>query len=286
MLTRRLIPVVLVRDGLVVQSKNFSEYLPIGRPEIAVKYLTDWGADEILLMDIGASKSAKSPNYSLIEACANSSNIPLTVGGGISSLQDARRIFDSGADKISINAAACNYLFLEVSVVFGAQAIVLAIDTKLVNGVQKVFDYRLNLVRELSVMDFVNSFNDNWYGEIMIQSADRDGSKTGYELSLFQEVADKVNKPIIALGGYGSPTDLEALFGNSNVSAGAIGNSIHHFEHALIVIKSKLDKNLNVRFETGANYLAAQLDSNSRIRKRSELYLNDLLYKRISQEVI
>jgi cyclase len=286
MLTRRLIPVVLFREGLVVQSQNFSEYLPIGRPEIAVKYLTDWGADEILLIDIDASKSGKSPNFSLIEACANSSNIPLTVGGGISSAQDARRIFDSGADKISINAAASNNLFSEVSVVFGAQAVVLAIDTKVVNGAHKVFDYRLNLVRELSVLDFVTSFNDSLYGEIMIQSVDRDGSKTGYELSLYRKVADKIDKPIIALGGYGSPADLETLFGDTSVSAAAIGNSLHHYEHALIAIKSKLDKSLNVRNETEANYRAMQFDSNSRIRKLSEVYLKELLYKRISQEVI
>jgi imidazole glycerol-phosphate synthase subunit HisF len=285
-LTRRVIPVVLMRNNSVIQSRNFNQYLPVGRPEIAVKYLNDWGADEIVLLDIGASKSGDSPNFSLIEACANSSNIPLAVGGGISSIEDARRIFDSGADKLTLNSAASNELFLEISAIFGAQAIILAVDTKVVDGENLLYDYKSNTVKNISILKFLDSFNHDLFGEIIIQSADRDGSKTGYEIGLLHKVADKVKKPIIALGGYGSPTHLNSLFKNSSVSAGAIGNSVHHFEHTLVVIKSNLDKNLGIRIETDANYNDLPLDVHARLRKRSDFSLNELLYHRISQEVI
>jgi cyclase len=285
-LTRRVIPVVLVRNNSVVQSRIFNEHLPVGRPEIAVKYLNDWGADEIILLDIGASKSGDSPNFSLIEACANSSNVPLAVGGGISSVEDARRIFESGADKLTLNTAASNELFLEIGAIFGAQAIVLAVDTKVVNGEYLLYDYKSNTVKNSTILNFINSFNHDLFGEIVIQSVDRDGLKTGYELDLLHEVADKVKKPIIALGGYGSPAHLNLLFKDSRISAGAIGNSVHHFEHSLIVIKSNLDKDLGIRFETDANYSDVPIDFQARPRKRSEFFLNELLYHRISQEVI
>ena len=286
MLTRRVIPVVLIKNEVVVQSRNFKEYFPVGRPEIAVKYLNDWGADEILLLDIGASKSGNSPNFSLIESCANSSNVPLTVGGGISSLEDAQRIFDSGADKLSLNSSANNKLFLEISVIFGAQAIVLAVDTKFVNGENLLYDYKSNSVKELPILDYIKLFNHDLFGEILIQSADRDGLKTGYELNFLHKAANEIKKPIIALGGYGSPVDLNSLFKNSGISAGAIGNSVHHFEHSLIVIKSNLDNDLGIRFETQANYSDLSLDIYARVKKRSESFLNELLYQRITQEDI
>ena len=286
MLTRRVIPVVLIKNEVVVQSRNFKEYFPVGRPEIAVKYLNDWGADEILLLDIGASKYGNSPNFSLIESCANSSNVPLTVGGGISSLEDAQRIFDSGADKLSLNSSANNKLFLEISVIFGAQAIVLAVDTKFVNGENLLYDYKSNSVKELPILDYIKLFNHDLFGEIIIQSADRDGLKTGYELNFLHKAANEINKPIIALGGYGSPVDLNSLFKNSGISAGAIGNSVHHFEHSLIVIKSNLDNDLGIRFETQANYNDLSLDIYARVKKRSESFLNELLYQRITQEDI
>ena len=277
---------VLIQNKVVVQSRNFQEHFPVGRPEIAVKYLNDWGADEIILLDIGVSKSGDSPNFSLIESCANSSNVPLTVGGGISSTEDARRIFDSGADKLSLNSSASNQLFLQISMIFGAQAIVLAVDTKNVNGENLLYNYKTNSVKNLPVLDYIKSFNHDLFGEIIIQSADRDGLKTGYELNFLHKVADEVKKPIIALGGYSSPVDLDSLFKNSHISAGAIGNSVHHFEHSLIVIKSNLDSDLGIRFETHANYYDLPMDKHARIGKRSETFLNELLYQRIIQEDI
>ena len=109
---------------------------------------------------------------------------------------------------------------------------------------------------------------------------------TTSELNFLHKVADEVKKPIIALGGYGSPVDLDYLFKNSRVSAGAIGNSVHHFEHSLIVIKSNLDNELGIRFETQANYNNLPVDIHTRISKRSENFLNELLYQRITQEDI
>jgi len=285
-LTRRVIPAVLIRNNLVVQSRNFQDYLPVGRPEIAVKYLNDWGADEILILDIEASKSGSGPNFSLIEACANSSSVPLTVGGGVSSINEARRIFESGADKISLNASASNNLFLQISAIFGAQAIVLAVDTKKVSGKNQLYDYKSKIVKSVSVLDFLSTFNNDLFGEILIQSADRDGTGNGYDHAFLSKVAEQVQKPIIAMGGYGSPKHLNELLIDSRISAGAIGNAVHHFEHALIVIKSSLDQNLNVRFETDASYKGLPLDSNARVTKRDEIFLKELLYQRVSQEVI
>jgi len=286
MLTRRVIAVVLIRNNVVVQSQNFEKYLPVGRPEIAVKYLTDWGADEIILLDIGATISQGSPNFSLIEKCANSSNIPLTVGGGIASIHDVQQIFNSGADKISINSAASDQFLTEISSIYGAQSIVLAVDTKQVGKENLVYEYKTRSTTKIQVSDFLESFRIDSFGEILIQSSDRDGLRNGYNLELFHKISSEVKKPVIALGGYNSPKDLNQLFGNSSVSGGAIGNALHHQEHSLTVIKSHLDRNLNIRFETDSDYCEVQLDKNSRILKRDDVYLQELLYSRIQKEMI
>lgn len=276
----------MIQNGIAVQSFQFREHLPIGRPDIAVKYLAEWGADEIIILDLEATKSGKSPNLRIIEDCANAASVPLTVGGGIRTLNDAQRILNSGADKISINSGAGNPLLSQISSVFGAQAIVVSVDYKKVEKEFVVFDYQSQQTREISVIDFVKTLDQNLFGEILIQSSDRDGSGRGFDIDFLRKIESDIDKPVIAAGGFGMPMHLDELFSETDISAGAIGNSLHHFEHALIVLKSNLNGSYRTRFETDATYVNLHIDKIARVLKRDDSFLNELLYKKIPRETI
>jgi cyclase len=286
MLTRRVIPAILIKDDWVVQSKGFGEFLPIGIPQIAVKYLSDWGADEILILDISATKSNKKPNFSLIESCATLSQVPLSIGGGVSNLEVAQNLFHIGVEKVAINHAASSELFSKIADKFGSQSIVLSLDVQNVDGKNMVFDHKRSKHTDLTVYEKLSSLDNSLFGEVLIQSVDRDGSESGYDIESLSEICQHTEKPIIALGGYGVPKDLEQLFRETNVSAAAIGNRFHHSEHSLIVAKSSLGIDLNIRLETNARYDGIKTDKLGRISKREEEYLNELLYKKIEKEEI
>jgi cyclase len=243
-----------VKDDQVVQSVSFRNYLPIGKAEIAIKYLTQWGADEILLLDISATKLGKEPNYELIERCARTCDVPLTVGGGISQVKHAQKLFDVGADKVSINYGTDPILLAEIGRIYGTQAIVLAVDVVTHKNQSLLYDYVSLSIREDSLYDFVSTLGQDNFGELLIQFVERDGSGSGYDVDFLREAASLINKPIIALGGYGCSRHIEELFINTKVSAAAIGNAMHHKEHSLIVCKSRLPKNLGIRFDSLARY--------------------------------
>jgi cyclase len=286
MLTKRIIALIVVQHGRVVQSKNFESHLPIGSPRIAAKYLTDWGADEILYLDITSTKFGSRPNYRLIEECAKSSNVPLTVGGGISSIIEVRKIFNLGADKVSINSAASPELFQEISQLYGAQAIVFSMDVKRSFGKVDIYEYKTKKNTGVSVSERLNSFSSDSYGEILIQCVDRDGSQNGYDLEFFHWIAAQTNKPIIAAGGYGKPSHLDDLLKQTRVSACVIGNVLFHYEQSLALIKSYLGKDSGIRVESNLLFPQQGVDEIGRVVKPTEEFLNNLLYTKTIKEVI
>ena len=286
MLTRRVIPTIIIKEDRVVQSKGFKQHLPIGIPEIAVKYLADWGADEILLLDISASKLDKAPNYSMVEKCSINLQIPLTVGGGISTVTKARSVFNAGADKISINSSASSLLFAEIGELYGAQAIVFAIDVVRKGSKSLVYDHRKHLVSSQSVKQKILEIDNNLYGELLVQAVDRDGAECGFDIECLSKIEKHLGNPVIALGGYGTPDHLNELFGETSVSAGAIGNVMHHYEHSLMIAKTHLGLNSSIRLETTGDYDLLPVDSLGRILKRSNAYLNELFYAKPKKDVI
>jgi cyclase len=236
MLAKRIIPCLDVTAGRVVKGTNFVDLRDAGDPvEIARRY-DEQGADEVTFLDITASSDARDIILHVIEKVAEQVFIPLTVGGGVRTVEDVRRLLNAGADKVSINTAAVNHpeVVAEASAKVGSQCIVVAIDAKQVApGKWEVFTHGGRNNTGLDAVEWARKVERLGAGEILLTSMDRDGTRAGFDLALTRAVADAVRIPVIASGGVGS---LEHLA--EGVSAGradaVLAASIFHFgEHTV-----------------------------------------------------
>jgi imidazole glycerol-phosphate synthase subunit HisF len=289
MLKKRVVAVVVVQDGIAVQSIGFKKYLPVGRPEIAVEFLGQWGIDEIVLIDISASRRGDGPDTKMVERVAKKCFVPLTVGGGINQLTHVDQLIQGGADKVSLNHSLYENsgLISEVGQVFGAQCVVVSIDAiKTANG-YRVYDYLGACETSNSVGAYAQLAAERGAGEILLNSVDRDGSGIGFDTALISEVCESVNIPVICVGGAGSPLHFVEIFNSTKVHAAAAANFFHFSEHSVTVTKSTLVKEgIPIRHDTHANYASAMLDSRGRLLKKSDADLENLLFERIEKEVI
>ncbi len=211
MLAKRIIPCLDVADGRVVKGVNFVNLRDAGDPvEIARRY-DEQGADELAFLDIRASVEKRALLYDMIEAVASQVFIPLTVGGGVNTVDDVRALLNAGADKVSINTAgvARPELFGEAAARYGAQCIVAAIDAKQDGpGKWQVYIRGGRTATGLDAVEWARRVASLGAGEILLTSMDRDGARTGFDLALTRAVADAVEVPVIASGGVGSLADL------------------------------------------------------------------------------
>lgn len=288
MLKKRLVACILIRKGWVVQSIGFQRYLPVGRPSVAVEFLNNWGIDEIVLLDISASLENRKPDFDLISKVAKNCFVPLTVGGGISCVEDIRMLLHCGADKVSINTVALQRpdFIKEASSIFGKQCIVVSIDAKKNdNGTFGIFN-RLN-GNGVELSSWVKRVEDAGAGEILLTSVDADGKKEGYGIDLINTVTGEVKIPVIACGGAGHPRHfLEGIL-LGNASAVAAGNFFHFTEHSPIIVKSYLiSHGIDVRLDTYAHYDNVSFNDSGRITKFSDNYLEKLRFQYIPEEVI
>lgn len=230
MLAKRIIPCLDVNAGRVVKGVNFVDLRDAGDPvEIARQY-DQQGADEVTFLDITASSDARDLILPVIEAVADQVFIPLTVGGGVRTVEDVRRLLNAGADKISINTAAIQNpnLVRDCSDKFGAQCIVVAIDAKRVGDHWEVFTHGGRNSTELDAVDWARRVAELGAGEILLTSMDRDGTGKGFDLELTRAVSQAVNIPVIASGGVGNLDDL--VDGVTKGAADAVlAASIFHF---------------------------------------------------------
>jgi cyclase len=288
-LKRRVVAVVLVQDGIVVQSVGFRKYMPVGKPGIAVEFLCQWGADEIVLIDISASKRGGGPDMKILEQVAQKCLVPLTVGGGITRLSHVDQLIHGGADKVSLNRVfhEDSKLVSEIGEVYGAQCVVVSIDAiKTANG-YRVYDYLEARETSYFVKDYARLAAESGAGEILINSVDRDGSGIGFDTALVSEVCESVNIPVICVGGAGSPLHFLDIFKFTKVHAAAAANFLHYSEHSLTVTKSVLTQaGVPIRHDTDVDYSSAIFDSKGRLLKKSDADLGNLLYERIEKEVI
>ncbi|PIT17583.1 imidazole glycerol phosphate synthase subunit HisF [Snodgrassella alvi] len=232
-LAKRIIPCLDVDNGRVVKGVNFVSLRDAGNPvEIAQRY-NDEGADELTFLDITASSDNRDTILHVIEAVARRVFIPLTVGGGVRSIEDVRRLLNAGADKVSINTAAVTNpeLVNEASAFFGNQAIVVAVDAKAVNAENtrwEVFTHGGRKQTGLDAVVWVRDMALRGAGEILLTSMDRDGTKAGFNLPLTRAVSDAVSVPVIASGGVGNIEHLieGVLVGHADAVLAA---SIFHF---------------------------------------------------------
>ena len=244
MLAKRIIPCLDVNAGRVVKGVNFVSLRDAGDPvEIARRY-DQQGADEVTFLDITASSDDRDLILPMIEAVADQVFIPLTVGGGVRTVEDVRRLLNAGADKISMNTAAIQQpnLIRQCSDKFGAQCIVVAIDAKRVGAHWEVFTHGGRNPTGLNALQWAARVTEMGAGEILLTSMDRDGTRQGFDLELTRAVAQSVSVPVIASGGVGS---LEHLY--EGVTQGAadavLAASIFHFgEHTIGEAKAYLSR--------------------------------------------
>jgi len=242
MLKKRIIPCLDIQDGRTVKGINFVDIIDAGDPVELAKRYVDGCADELVFLDITATIDKRKTLAVLVEKVAQAINIPFTVGGGISSVEDAKRIIDSGADKISVNSSAVNNpeLVKELARELGSQCVVVAIDTKLINNNWKVFVKGGREETDLLAVDWANCVEDLGAGEILLTSMNNDGTKDGFAIDICKEITDSVNIPVIASGGAGNANHFSEVFSKTNVSAGLAASIFHFSEVSIPDLKQEL----------------------------------------------
>jgi cyclase len=235
MLKRRIIPCLDIRDGRTVKGVNFVNIEDAGDPiELAKKYV-EQGADEVVFLDITATVENRRTLNDLVKRIAAEINIPFTVGGGISSVEDVSNLIRSGADKISINTSAIKRpeLIGEVALEFGSQCVVVAIDTKSVAGEWMVYTHGGRTLTSKKCIEWALEAEEFGAGEILLTSMDNDGTKNGFALDITKQVADAVNIPVIASGGAGRNQHFKDMFDFTGATGG-LAASIFHYGEILI----------------------------------------------------
>lgn len=231
MISKRIIPCLDVRGGRVVKGKNFLGLRDVSSPVSLAEYYSDAGADELVFYDITASSEGRALFTDILAECARRVFIPLTVGGGINSLEDFERVLRCGADKVSVNSGAIKNpaLIGEAAGRYGSQCVVLSADVKRVGGVFRVFAKGGREDTGLEALEWLRRGAGSGAGEIVVNSIDTDGVKKGFDLEMLSAVCGVVDVPIIASGGAGSAGDFRDLFERlPGVDAG-LAASVFHF---------------------------------------------------------
>lgn len=242
MLKKRIIPCLDIKNGRTVKGINFEDLIDAGDPIELAKYYSENGADELVLLDITATVEGRKTMLEIVKRVAQAINIPFTVGGGISSVEDAKQLLWNGADKISINSSAVRNpnLIFDLASQFGNQCVVLAIDAKLLNNKWKVFLNGGRIETELELFTWAKKGIELGAGEILFTSMDHDGTKNGFALKALNELASTTNVPIIASGGCGFREHFLELFQETSVDA-ALAASVFHFgEIEIPILKNYL----------------------------------------------
>jgi cyclase len=251
MLTKRIIPCLDIRDGRTVKGINFEGIRDAGDPvELAARYAAE-GADELVFLDITATIENRKTLHELVNRIAHHIDIPFTVGGGISSVEDVSRLLQNGADKVSVNSAAFRRpeLIEELAASFGSQCVVLAIDTRQEeDGEWYVYLNGGRIRTEMTCFDWAKQGVEAGAGEILLTSMNHDGTKQGFAHDITRLLSDQLPVPVIASGGGGKPEHFSAVFREAHADA-ALAASIFHFgEIAIPELKSYLRKEgINIR---------------------------------------
>jgi cyclase len=258
---KRLIPVLLLKNGWLVQSKDFNYYKNLGNPITAVKRLSEWAADELIYIDITKDvfydinrDDLKYSNFNsfnkIIKEVAKSTFMPLTVGGKIRSLKDIEHRIKNGADKVIINTIATeNIKFINTAAKeFGKQCIVVSVDYKKINNKYLVYSHLKSSCINLEVEYFCKKIQELGAGEIFINSVDRDGSGLGYDISFLKKISKEIYIPIICCGGAGKWEHFEEVAKKTNVDGIAAANIFHYKDQSVYLAKEFLcKKKLNFR---------------------------------------
>ncbi|NOQ91478.1 MAG: imidazole glycerol phosphate synthase subunit HisF [Flavobacteriaceae bacterium] len=251
MLTKRIIPCLDIKNGRTVKGVNFVSLRDAGDPVELAKFYSVAGADELVFLDISATEERRKTLIDLVLHVAEKVNIPFTVGGGISSVEDVAILLKSGADKVSINSSAVKNpnLINQLSAKFGSQCIVIAIDAKQINGIWKVHLVGGKVATELNLFDWAKEVEQRGAGEILFTSMDHDGTKNGFANEALAKLSDDLNIPIIASGGAGNMQHFVDTFKEGKADA-ALAASVFHFKEIEIKDLKQELKNNNIPVRT------------------------------------
>ncbi len=244
MVAKRIIPCLDVKDGRTVKGVNFVGLKDVGDAvELGCRYALE-GADELVYLDISATCEGRKTFTSLVERIAQNINIPFTVGGGISTMDDAARLLDAGADKISINSAAVANpdIINQIAAKYGSQFLVLAIDAKQVDGIWRITTHGGNKLTDKELISWAYEGQERGAGEILFTSMDHDGTKNGYPCETYAALSDKLSIPIIASGGAGSVDDIVKVLTEGKADAALAASIFHYGEVSIGELKQELMK--------------------------------------------
>ncbi len=251
MITKRIIPCLDVKDGRVVKGVNFKGLADVSSPVELGRYYSDCGADELVFYDITASAEGRALFTDILKEVAKTIFIPLTVGGGINTLEDFGRVLKCGADKVSVNSGAIRNpeLIPAAAKKYGDQCVVISADVKRVDGVYRVFAKGGRENTGMEAISWIQRCVDNGAGEVVLNSIDTDGVKGGFDLEMLEAVSNAVNVPVIASGGAGCAEDFVKLFkALPKVDAGLAASIFHFGEVKIADLKQLLKENdINVR---------------------------------------
>ena len=245
MLKNRIIPCLDVKNGRVVKGINFVNLKDAGDPVEQAKIYSDSGADEICFLDITASNENRDTIYDVVERTSKNCFVPLTVGGGVRSVEDVKKLLNCGADKVSINTAAVQNLKVveESSKKFGSQCIVVAIDAKKNDDMWEVFTHGGRNSTGIDAIEYATKMENCGAGELLVTSMDRDGTQIGYDNKLLSKISSIVNIPIIASGGVGNLEHLVDGIKIGKASAVLAASIFHYGTYTISDAKKYLNKN-------------------------------------------
>ena len=246
MITKRIIPCLDVRNGRVVKGVNFEGLSDVSDPVELGKYYSDNGADELVFYDITASAEGRQLFTDILRRVASTIFIPLTVGGGINTVDDFDRVLKCGADKVSVNSGAIRNpdLVREAAQKYGDQCVVLSVDVKRVDGEFRVFAKGGREDTGMEAISWIRRCVSSGAGEVVVNSIDTDGVKRGFDIEMLQAVCDVVNVPVIASGGAGGSHDFVKLFKSiPDIDAGLAASIFHFGEVAINDLKRELRDN-------------------------------------------
>ena len=250
MLKNRIIPCLDVKNGRVVKGINFIDLKDAGDPVEQAKIYSDGGADEICFLDITASNENRNTIYDVVKKTSKKCFVPLTVGGGVRSIEDINKLLNCGADKVSINTAAVQNpkIVMESSLKFGSQCIVVAIDAKKDANSWKIFTHGGRNKTDIDTIKFAKQMEEYGAGELLVTSMDRDGTQKGYDIDLMQKISETVNIPVIASGGVGNLDHLAEGITKGKANAVLAASIFHYGKYSIKQAKEYLDsKGIPVR---------------------------------------
>lgn len=251
MITKRIIPCLDVKDGRVVKGVNFEGLSDVASPVELARGYSESGADELVFYDITASSEGRKLFTDILSETASQIFIPLTVGGGINTVDDFSRVLNCGADKLSVNSGAIRNpgLIREAAQRFGSQCVVLSVDVKRVDGEYRVFGKGGRVDTGIEALSWIKRGIENGAGELVINSIDTDGVRNGFDIPLLREVLDISPVPVIASGGAGAMKDFLDLFTElPSIDAGLAASVFHYGEVEIKQLKSYLSENgINMR---------------------------------------